>query len=195
LGIYIFTCRPKSTPRRKRRRELPNVLIPIFQPPTDGPISLATKINPSLNILKNKNLSLSSPNPLKKTEAVTSPKKEEYVRKEHNIVAFDAKKKFRGEHGPMKTVKGGFKAEKLEQRKFQLDTIRNPSPLKILPVKKKTRATMTNQSRIKPKKLYQPLKNQSSRSNLKNNPKRSKSPKNSKKKSRLKNFYRNSRLM
>jgi hypothetical protein len=57
---------------------------------------------------------------------VASPKKEEYVRKEHNIVAFDAKKKFRGEHGPMKTVKGGFKAEKLEQRKFQLDTIRNP---------------------------------------------------------------------
>lgn len=57
---------------------------------------------------------------------MASPKKEEYVRKEHNIVAFDAKKKFRGEHGPMKTVKGGFKAEKLEQRKFQLDTIKNP---------------------------------------------------------------------
>ena len=39
---------------------------------------------------------------------------------------FDAKKKFRGDFAHIKTVKGGFKAEKLEQKKFQLDTIRNP---------------------------------------------------------------------
>lgn len=39
---------------------------------------------------------------------------------------FDPKKKFRGDFAHIKTVKGGFKAEKLEQKKFQLDTIRNP---------------------------------------------------------------------
>lgn len=29
----------------------------------------------------------------------------------------------------MKTVKGGFKPEKLEKKKFQLDTVRNPFDL------------------------------------------------------------------
>ena len=40
---------------------------------------------------------------------------------------FDAKKKFRGgEFAHLKTVKGGFKAEKLEKKTFHLDTVKNP---------------------------------------------------------------------
>lgn len=31
----------------------------------------------------------------------------------------------------MKTVKGGFKAEKLEHKKFQLDTIKNPFAVQV----------------------------------------------------------------
>lgn len=53
--------------------------------------------------------------------------KEEGKKKEANVVPFDAKKKFRGgEFAHLKTVKGGFKAEKLEKKKFHLDTVKNP---------------------------------------------------------------------
>ena len=47
-------------------------------------------------------------------------------KKEQVIVPFDPKKRFRGDFGHLKTVKGGFKAEKLEKKKFELDTINNP---------------------------------------------------------------------
>jgi hypothetical protein len=63
------------------------------------------------------------------TEAVKENKeiKEEGKKKDVNIVPFDAKKKFRGgEFSNLKTVKGGFKAEKLEKKKFHLDTVKNP---------------------------------------------------------------------
>lgn len=35
----------------------------------------------------------------------------------------------RGGFGNMKTVKGGFKPERLEKKKFQLDAVRNPFDL------------------------------------------------------------------
>ena len=39
---------------------------------------------------------------------------------------FDPKKRFRTDLDRLKTVKGGFKAEKLEKKKFELNTIKNP---------------------------------------------------------------------
>lgn len=39
---------------------------------------------------------------------------------------FDPKKRFRGDFAHLKTVKGGFKAEKLEKKKFELNAINNP---------------------------------------------------------------------
>ena len=47
-------------------------------------------------------------------------------KREPHIVPFDPKKKFKGDFANIKTIKGGFKAEKLEQKKFRLDTIKNP---------------------------------------------------------------------
>jgi hypothetical protein len=54
-------------------------------------------------------------------ETTEEPNKAE--RREQKITAFDPRR-IRG--GGMRTIKGGFRPEKLEQKKFKLDAIENP---------------------------------------------------------------------
>ena len=78
LRIYIFTCQPKNTPRKKtkkKEKELLNVLISRIQPSTDGPISPAMKTNQAQNIQINNNLNPQSPSQLKPNRKSLNQKK------------------------------------------------------------------------------------------------------------------------
>lgn len=59
-------------------------------------------------------------------QQVPAPARDDNRKREPHIVPFNAKKTFRGDFAHIKTVKGGFKAEKLQQKKYHLNTIKNP---------------------------------------------------------------------